>query len=126
MCEHGIESSMPFWIWQNGLKQYVPIKIDECLVAIFTKLLEQEIHTYGSCCGHFNYCGNFIIDEHSVYRALKHGYDVTQEWMVNGDTGKEFIIWHLNLLNNCKNCRANTNPICPCPCSCHTDRSDKE
>ena len=123
LCEHGIETHMPFWIQQNNNPMiYKPLKVDMCLTEIITALLRAGIRTYGSCCGHFTYCGDFIIASHSIYNALKHGYNVTQQWMVDLE-GNEFQIYHLNLLNNCKDCHANIDPICPCHCSCHRGRA---
>ena len=119
MCKHGIEVELPIWIQRNNdHTEYKPLVVDSCLAEITTKLLSAGIRTYGSCCGHFESCGGFIIDDHSVYRAIKNGHNISVQWMVDFN-GREFPIYHLNLLNNCKNCRANIDPICSCNCSCH-------
>lgn len=121
MCEHGIEICQLYYIRKNTDKEWKPLVLDVCLSEITKEIHSVGILTYGSCCGHYNYCGGFIIDSHSVYKALRNNYNISREWMVNSETGNEFIVWHLNLLNNCENCRANIDPICPCPCSCHID-----
>ena len=114
-----METELQFWTKTNyDDKQYKPLVVDSCLAEITQNLHSCGIRTYGSCCGHFNLCGGFIIDSHSVYNALRSCYDVSKQWMVDCD-GREFVIYHLNLLNNCKDCRSNFDPICQCYCSCH-------
>lgn len=55
--------------------------VDACVADIVKKMnTEQAINTLTSCCYHGKDIpddeGQIIIDSHSVYNAIKHGYDV--------------------------------------------------
>ena len=85
MCNNHSTITMPFnirkiWCDQFGPNDNPP-QIDSCIAYNVWKMVTQQgIRTLNSCCGHGrkldNNEGEIMIDSHSVYNAIKAGYDV--------------------------------------------------
>jgi len=86
MCEHGKQILMPFSVrkvWKShwGDTIFKEFTVDACLAYTVWKMNTlQGIQTLNSCCRHGKPLaeneGQIIIDSHSVYNAVKEGYDV--------------------------------------------------
>ncbi|MFQ5787621.1 MAG: hypothetical protein ACE5H1_06525 [Thermodesulfobacteriota bacterium] len=97
MCKHGKQILMPFSVrklWQShwGNIKFKDFKVDSCLAYTIWKMNTlQGIQTLNSCCGHGRKLsegeGQILIDSHSVYNAIKHGYDVrkVERWWDSQD-----------------------------------------
>ena len=101
MCEHGKQIEMPFCvgsIWSSHWGSQCDWKdftVDACLAYTVWKMNTlQGIQTLNSCCGHgeklSDDSGEILIDSHSVYNAIKYGYDVRifYRWW-DGEDGTE-------------------------------------
>lgn len=86
MCQDHSAVLMPFCnisLWKHfwSFKNQNDIEIDGCLAETIWRMNTQEgIQTIDCCCRHGDKEGVIIlIDSHSVYNAIKAGYNVTVE-----------------------------------------------
>ena len=102
LCKYGNQIEMPFCvgkIWYNhwGAEQdWKEFTVDTCLAYTVWKMNTlQGIQTLNSCCRHGKKLdddeGEILIDSHSVYNAIKYGYDVriNHRWW-DRDDGAEY------------------------------------